>query len=91
MPFFFFFPFPTPQSLNALSPIRFISFFPLVPKAKEAKKKHRKSCGGLYHQKGDQSEDLNELLNIAHQGVESLALFPQWEHLISASKGKKEP
>lgn len=51
---------------------------------------HRKSCG-LYHQKGDQSEALDELLNIAHQGVECLALFPKWEHLISASKGKKEP
>ena len=50
----------------------------------------RKSCGGLYHRKGGQSEDLDELLNIALQGVECLALFRQRTHLVSGSKGKRK-
>lgn len=50
----------------------------------------RKGCGGLCYRKDNQFEDLDSLLNVP-QGVECLALFPQWEHHIGASEGEKEP
>ena len=70
-----------------------LSFLPpQAPKVKEPKM-HRKSWGGLCHLEGWISLKtwINFWILLVTQGVECLAIFPRWEHGISASKGKKEP